>query len=146
MESLEVLLGESQRTVIFTGAGISTESGIPDFRSPNGIWSKTTPIYYQDFVASEEARREAWRRKMIADREMREAEPNRGHRAVAELVSRDTVTSVITQNIDGLHQKSGVSDVKEYVCSISAATFSPPMMKALPPAEAVYSKASPAAP
>ena len=52
MESLESLLGESRRTVIFTGAGISTESGIPDFRSPNGIWSKTTPIYYQDFIAS----------------------------------------------------------------------------------------------
>jgi NAD-dependent deacetylase len=110
MESLENLLGESRRTVIFTGAGISTESGIPDFRSPNGIWSKTTPIYYQDFLASEEARREAWRRKMIADREMRAAEPNRGHRAVAELVSRNTVTRVITQNIDGLHQKSGVSE------------------------------------
>ena len=97
MESLESLLGKSQRIVIFTGAGISTESGIPDFRSPDGIWSKTTPIYYQDFLASEEARREAWRRKMIADREMREAEPNRGHRAVAELVNRNTVTSVITQ-------------------------------------------------
>ena len=97
MESLESLLDKSQRVVIFTGAGISTESGIPDFRSPDGIWSKTTPIYYQDFLASEEARREAWRRKMIADREMREAEPNRGHRAVAELVNRNTVTSVITQ-------------------------------------------------
>jgi len=110
MESLKSLLGESQRTVIFTGAGISTESGIPDFRSPNGIWSKNTPIYYEDFLASEEARREAWRRKMAVDREMREAEPNRGHRAVAELVGRNTVTSVITQNIDGLHQKSGVSE------------------------------------
>ncbi len=110
MESLKSLLGESQRTVIFTGAGISTESGIPDFRSPNGIWSKNTPIYYEDFLASEEARREAWRRKMAVDREMREAEPNRGHRAVAELVGRNTVTSVITQNIDGLHQKSGVPE------------------------------------
>ena len=110
MESLETLLGECQRAVIFTGAGISTESGIPDFRSPNGIWSKSTPIYYHDFLASEAARREAWRRKMIADREMREAQPNRGHRAVAELVRRNTVTSVITQNIDGLHQKSGVSE------------------------------------
>lgn len=110
MESLETLLSKSQRAVIFTGAGISTESGIPDFRSPNGIWSKTTPIYYQDFLASEQARREAWRRKVIADREMREAEPNRGHRAVAELIRSNSATNVITQNIDGLHQKSGVPE------------------------------------
>ena len=110
VKCLDALLSESQRAVIFTGAGISTESGIPDFRSPNGIWSKTTPIYYQDFVASEEARREAWRRKMIVDRDMRAAQPNRGHRAVAELIRRDKVTSVITQNIDGLHQKSGVPE------------------------------------
>ncbi len=110
MESLKSLLDESRRTVIFTGAGISTESGIPDFRSPNGIWSKTTPVYYQDFLVSEEARREAWRRKMVVDRDMREAQPNRGHRAVAELVSRNALSSVITQNIDGLHQKSGVSE------------------------------------
>jgi len=110
METLVELLGESRCTVVFTGAGISTESGIPDFRSPNGIWSKTTPIYYQDFLASAESRREAWRRKVIADREMRAAQPNRGHRAVAELVRRMTVTSVITQNIDGLHQKSGVPE------------------------------------
>ncbi len=110
MEYLETLLRESQRAVIFTGAGISTESGIPDFRSPNGIWSKTTPIYYQDFLASEDARREAWRRKMIADREMRDAQPNRGHRAVAELVRRSDAACVVTQNIDGLHQKSGIAE------------------------------------
>jgi len=110
MESLEDLLGESRRAVIFTGAGISTESGIPDFRSPNGIWSKFTPVYYQDFVASEEARREAWRRKLAVDRDMRDAAPNRGHRAVAELVRRGTAACVITQNIDGLHQKSGVPE------------------------------------
>ncbi len=78
MESLKSLLDESRRTVIFTGAGISTESGIPDFRSPNGIWSKTTPVYYQDFLVSEEARREAWRRKMVVDRDMREAAAQQG--------------------------------------------------------------------
>jgi len=112
MESLRALLVESRRTVIFTGAGISTESGIPDFRSPNGIWSKFTPVYYQDFVASEEARREAWRRKLAVDADMREAEPNRGHRAVAELIRRNDANCVITQNIDGLHQKSGVPDAR----------------------------------
>lgn len=110
MESLEPLLEESRRAVVFTGAGISTESGIPDFRSPDGIWSKFTPVYYQDFIASENARREAWRRKMVVDRDMREARPNRGHRAVAELVRRNKASCVITQNIDGLHQKSGVPE------------------------------------
>lgn len=110
MQSLESLLRVSRRTVIFTGAGISTESGIPDFRSPDGIWSKFTPVYYQDFVASEDARREAWRRKMAVDDDMRAAEPNRGHRAVAELVRRNEASCVITQNIDGLHQTSGVPE------------------------------------
>lgn len=110
MDSLEPLLNESRRTVIFTGAGISTESGIPDFRSPGGIWSKFTPVYYQDFIASEDARREAWRRKMVVDRDMQGATPNRGHRAVAELVRRNNANCVITQNIDGLHQESGVPE------------------------------------
>ncbi len=103
------LLQQCRRAVVFTGAGISTESGIPDFRSPGGIWSRTTPISFQEFVASEEARREAWRRKLSVDRDVRKAEPNRGHRAVATLVEQGTVGAVITQNIDGMHQKSGVA-------------------------------------
>jgi len=110
MGTLEILLDRCRRVVLFTGAGISTESGIPDFRSPDGIWSKFTPVYYQDFVASEEARREAWRRKLVVDRDMQSAEPNRGHRAVAELIRRNDENCVITQNIDGLHQKSGIAD------------------------------------
>lgn len=112
MTSLETLLEECTRAVVFTGAGISTESGIPDFRSPGGIWSKFAPVYFQDFVASEEARREAWRRKMVVDRDMQEAKPNRGHRAVAELVRREKASCVITQNIDGLHQKSGIPEAR----------------------------------
>ena len=110
MKSLRALLAQSRRTVIFTGAGISTESGIPDFRSPQGIWSKFTPIYYKDFVASEQARREAWRRKIAVDRDMQGAKPNRGHRAVAELIHGNPANCVITQNIDGLHQKSGIPE------------------------------------
>lgn len=110
MSSLQSLIGESRRTVVFTGAGISTESGIPDFRSPGGIWSKTTPVYFQDFVASEDARRRAWRQKMASNQDMKVAEPNRGHRAVAELVRREKVSAVITQNIDGLHQRSGIAE------------------------------------
>ena len=109
IERLAGIINDSHRAVVFTGAGISTESGIPDFRSPTGIWSQTTPIYYQDFLASEEARIEAWRRKLLIDRDMaRCATPNRGHRAVAKLVRLGKVSSVITQNIDNLHQDSGV--------------------------------------
>ena len=104
------LIEESTRGVVFTGAGISTESGIPDFRSPGGIWTKYRPIDFSDFMASKEMRREAWRRKFASDAVMKQARPNTGHRAVAQLVRRGTVSTVITQNIDGLHQLSGVPD------------------------------------
>jgi len=110
--ALARLLAESRRAVVFTGAGISTESGIPDFRSPGGIWTKMAPIDFSDFLASEDARREAWRRKFASDPTIRAARPNRGHRAVAELVRRGLVPAVITQNIDGLHQMSGIPDEK----------------------------------
>lgn len=105
---LKGLLGDSRRAVVFTGAGISTESGIPDFRSPGGIWTKYKPIDFRDFLASEEMRRESWRRKFATEATMKAAEPNRGHRAVAKLVESAKVASIITQNIDGLHQASGV--------------------------------------
>jgi len=107
---LRRLLDRARRVVMFTGAGISTESGIPDFRSPGGIWSRMKPIYYQEFVSSEEARVESWRRKFDSDPVMRAAGPNRGHRAVASLVRQGKVSDVITQNIDGLHQASGIPD------------------------------------
>lgn len=110
LAELRRLIGVSRRAVVFTGAGISTESGIPDFRSPGGVWTRHAPIDFDAFMASEEARREAWRRKFATDPMIREAKPNRGHRAVAELVRRDKVASVITQNIDGLHQASGIPD------------------------------------
>jgi NAD-dependent deacetylase len=105
---LATLLERARDIVIFTGAGISTESGIPDFRSPNGIWSQFQPILFQDFIASEAQRREAWRRKFLIDREMIPAMPNRGHRAVAALIASGAGRCVITQNIDGLHQASGI--------------------------------------
>jgi NAD-dependent deacetylase len=107
---LRELLEAARHAVVFTGAGISTESGIPDFRSPGGIWTRMAPIDFQDFVRSDEMRREAWRRRFAMEDTFRAAEPNRGHRAVATLVRRGTVSSVITQNIDGLHQASGVPD------------------------------------
>ena len=109
---LGLVLEAAKRIVVFSGAGISTESGIPDFRSPGGIWSKYQPIDFRDFVASEEARRESWRRKFATEETFAKAEPNRGHRAVAALVERGQASSVVTQNVDGLHQRSGVLEAK----------------------------------
>ena len=110
VEQLHELIGSAKRIVAFTGAGISTESGIPDFRSPGGIWTKYQPIYFDDFMSSEEMRREAWRRKFATDETMQKAEPNAGHRALAKLVERGKMTAIITQNVDGLHQRSGVPE------------------------------------
>lgn len=106
--ALSRLLAEAERAVVFTGAGISTESGIPDFRSPGGIWTKMQPIYFQDFVASEEKRREAWTRTFSGVTGWVGAKPNVGHYAVAKLVRQGKVAAVITQNVDNLHQDSGV--------------------------------------
>ncbi|MGD0864388.1 MAG: Sir2 family NAD-dependent protein deacetylase [Rhizomicrobium sp.] len=107
-ESLAALLRASRRAVVFTGAGISTESGIPDFRSPGGVWTRMAPIDFQDFVASEEMRKEAWRRRFAMDETFATVKPNAGHMAIAELVSKGRVSHVITQNIDNLHQDSGI--------------------------------------
>jgi len=112
IDGLRRLIRASRRAVVFTGAGISTESGIPDFRSPTGIWARTKPILFQDFVASAAARREAWRRKFEGEPTMSAAAPNRGHRAVARLVRDGVASAVVTQNIDGLHQASGVPEGK----------------------------------
>ncbi len=112
IEQLRSMIQESKQGVVFTGAGISTESGIPDFRSPGGIWTKYQPINFNDFMASEEMRRESWRRKFASDAVMKQAQPNKGHLAVGKLVQQGKVSSVITQNIDGLHQMSGVPDEK----------------------------------
>src|SRR5215470_578529 len=110
IDELGKMLELSRRAVVFTGAGISTESGIPDFRSPGGVWTKYQPIEFSDFLASKEMRREAWRRKIGADETLGSAGPNRGHRAVAHLVLQGKTSAVITQNIDGLHQMSGIPD------------------------------------
>jgi NAD-dependent deacetylase len=106
------LIEAADRVVLFTGAGISTESGIPDFRSPGGVWTRVAPIDFSDFMRSDDARRETWRRRFEMAPILRQAAPNRGHRAVAELIRTGKATSVITQNIDGLHQDSGIPDDK----------------------------------
>lgn len=101
----------SNKIVFFTGAGISTESGIPDFRSPGtGIWNKISPIDFQEFVASESRRTESWRRRFSGEMKMTEAEPNKGHEAIAKLIDEGKASAVITQNIDNLHQKSGIAE------------------------------------
>ncbi|HEX4081252.1 MAG TPA: Sir2 family NAD-dependent protein deacetylase [Rhizomicrobium sp.] len=105
---LAEMLRAARNAVVFTGAGISTESGIPDFRSPGGIWTQMAPIDFGDFVSSPEMRKEAWRRRFAMEETFAGARPNVGHAAIAALVARGTVSHVITQNIDNLHQLSGV--------------------------------------
>ncbi len=102
------MIDEARRVVVFTGAGISTESGVPDFRSPGGVWSKMKPIYFDEFVGNEARRREAWGRTFAGTAGWTGAKPNAGHAAVARLVAAGKVSSVITQNVDNLHQDSGV--------------------------------------
>ncbi|HVY90882.1 MAG TPA: Sir2 family NAD-dependent protein deacetylase [Hyphomonadaceae bacterium] len=111
-EALAEELKRASRVVVFTGAGISTESGIPDFRSPGGVWSRMKPIYFQEFVGSEAKRREAWTRVFSGAAGWVGKEPNAGHFAVARLVHSGKASSVITQNVDNLHQASGVPDDK----------------------------------
>lgn len=103
------MVQRARRAVVFTGAGISTECGIPDFRSPGGFWTKYKPIDYSEFLASPETRLEAWRRFLMIRETIGKAEPGPSHRAVAELVKRGHVACVITQNIDGLHAVSGIA-------------------------------------
>ena len=112
IEELGAMLRRAKRAVVFTGAGISTESGIPDFRSPGGIWTKMMPIYFDEYVRSAEARTESWRRRFEMEGTWATVKPNAGHNAVADLVKRGVVSHVITQNIDNLHQDSGVPEEK----------------------------------
>jgi len=107
----ELLLDAGERgTVVFTGAGVSTESGIPDFRSPGGIWSRYAPIEYADYLRDSEMRKESWRRGLESYASIAAAEPNAAHRAIAEWWHTGLVRRVVTQNIDGLHQKAGLPD------------------------------------
>jgi NAD-dependent deacetylase len=108
--ALADILRGSRRVVVFTGAGISTESGIPDFRSPGGIWTRMMPVQFQDYLSDPQARRTSWQRRFEMEETWNAVKPNAGHRAVAELVARGKVSHVITQNIDALHQASGVPD------------------------------------
>ncbi len=107
IDRLGDMIAESSVIVPFTGAGISTETGIPDFRSPGGLWAKNRPIPFDEFVASQDARDEAWRRRFAMDETFATAKPGRGHRALASLYRAGKIPAIITQNIDNLHQASG---------------------------------------
>jgi len=114
IEAVADMILESRKMVVFTGAGISTESGIPDFRSPGGIWARFDPdeLSYQKFLSSESSREKYWEFSMSICPTIVEAKPNRGHYAITELYHLGRLDCVITQNIDGLHQKSGIPEEK----------------------------------
>src|SRR6187455_3675167 len=109
IDQLQELVDGARVIVPFTGAGISTECGIPDFRSPGGLWTKNRPIPFDEFLASQEMRDESWRRRFAMEEHFGGAKPGRGHLALASLYRAGKVPGVITQNIDNLHQASGIS-------------------------------------
>jgi NAD-dependent deacetylase len=109
VEALQTLVCAAKVVLPFTGAGVSTECGIPDFRSPGGLWTRNRPIPFDEFLASSEMRAEAWRRRFAMEREFGAAKPGRGHLALASLYRAGKAPAVVTQNIDNLHQSSGIS-------------------------------------
>ena len=100
-------LAKGRRNIVFTGAGISTESGISDYRSKGGLWDKFRPVYFNEFMSSRKSRIEYWRQNAELYPDLVKARPNAGHRSIFELYEMGRVRTVITQNIDGLHQESG---------------------------------------
>ena len=111
-EEFAARIRESDAIVVFTGAGISTESGIPDFRSPGGIWTRYRPVTFQEYMTSESARIEAWRRRLDGWEQYRKAKPNVGHYFVQALSLKEKLIGLITQNVDGLHSVAGLPDDK----------------------------------
>jgi NAD-dependent protein deacetylase/lipoamidase len=105
-------VSHSSAIVFFTGAGISTESGVPDFRSPGGVWTKYQPVLFQDFLASEAARVRHWQLKKATYELFKTVKPNIGHYAICEFEQRGQLLGLITQNIDGLHKIAGTSEAK----------------------------------
>jgi NAD-dependent deacetylase len=112
LEEFASRLKHSTAIVFFTGAGISTESGVPDFRSPGGVWTKYQPVLFQDFLASESARIQHWKLKKATYELFKTVQPNIGHHAICEFERRSQLLGLITQNIDGLHKLAGISEDK----------------------------------
>ena len=130
LDRARALLAAAESTAAFTGAGMSTASGVPDFRSPGGIWSRYKPVPFQEFVADPEARRRYWQYKKETYGDFARARPNAGHRALAAMEDAGRLRGVVTQNIDGLHQEAGSRFVLELhgtnrrvVCIRCAAAF-----------------------
>ena len=111
--NLATMIQQAETVVVFTGAGMSTDSGIPDFRSPGGKWSKVLPVMFNDFMQDVESQREYWRQKSEGFDEFGDAQPNLGHQILARWEARQSVAGIITQNIDGLHQDAGSQLVVE---------------------------------
>jgi NAD-dependent deacetylase len=107
LEAFVALLGRAEQILIFTGAGVSTDSGIPDFRGPSGVWNRRQPVYFDEFLASEDKRVEYWDYKAEGHAAFAAAAPNATHRALVALERRGGLRAVVTQNIDGLHQAAG---------------------------------------
>lgn len=107
---LSTILASARRILVFTGAGISTASGIPDYRGPKGVWNTRRPVFYQDFMASRTARIEYWNQKSEDRNAFRSARPNAVHHAVVALEQAGRVEIVVTQNVDGLHRVAGTSE------------------------------------
>ena len=138
VEELAEMIERTTQGVAFTGAGISTESGIADFRSPGGLWDRHQPVYYSEFVASREARVRYWQMRIELYEELRDAQPNAGHQVLAKLEERGQLAAVITQNIDGLHQLAGSQQVIEIhgtarviACIACGKEWSPPDVHAM---------------
>lgn len=112
IDRLAELIRGAERILVFTGAGISTASGIPDYRGPQGVWKTRTPVYYHDFMSSEEHRRAYWQQKMEDAETWGAAPPNDVHRAVVRLEQAGKIEMVVTQNVDGLHAAAGTSKAK----------------------------------
>ncbi len=110
LEEFAAKIRENNEIVVFTGAGISTESGIPDFRSPGGIWTRYRPVTFQEYMSSEAARIEAWKRRLDGWEQYKKAKPNVGHYFVQSLSVKEKLIGLITQNVDGLHSIAGVPD------------------------------------
>lgn len=138
VENLAEMIERTTQGVAFTGAGISTESGIADFRSPGGLWDRHQPVYYSEFVASREARVRYWQMRIELYEELQDAQPNAGHQVLAKLEERGQLAAVITQNIDGLHQLAGSQQVIEIhgtarviACISCGKEWSPPDVHAM---------------
>src|SRR5919197_376496 len=112
LEEFAAKIRESQEIVVFTGAGTSTESGIPDFRSSGGIWTRYQPVTYQEFVSNEAARIETWKRRLETHEAHKNAKPNIGHYFVLALDQKGKLIGLITQNVDGLHSLAGLANGK----------------------------------